>query len=71
MMVERFGVRSYGTVYGPAYLATQIGQAAGPLLVGVLADLTGGYGGPFTLTASAALVAACLLMVGARAPVRA
>jgi MFS family permease len=61
MMVESFGVRSYGTVYGPGFLATQIGQAVGPLLVGVLADLTGGYGVPFTVTASAAVVAACLL----------
>jgi MFS family permease len=68
MTAERFGVRSYGTVYGPAYLATQLGQAAGPLLVGVLVDLTGGYGLPFTLTASAALVAAGLLAVGVRAP---
>ena len=68
MTAEWFGVRSYGTVYGPAYLATQLGQAAGPLLVGVLVDLTGGYGLPFTLTASAALVAAGLLAIGVRAP---
>jgi len=65
MMAEAFGVRSYGTVYGPAYLATQLGQACGPLLVGVLADLTGGYQLPFTVTASAAIVAAGLLFFGA------
>jgi MFS family permease len=63
MMVERFGVPSYGTVYGPGYLATQLGQAAGPLLVGVLADLTGSYAVPFTLTASATILAAGLLAV--------
>ncbi len=62
MIVESFGVRSYGTVYGPGHLATQLGQAAGPLLVGVLADLTGGYGVPFILTASATIVAACILL---------
>jgi sugar phosphate permease len=68
MMAESFGVRSYGTVYGPAYLLTQLGQALGPLLVGVLADQTGGYSLPFTLTASAAIAAAALLAFGARAP---
>jgi sugar phosphate permease len=61
MMVECFGVRSYGTVYGPGFLATQLGQAVGPLLVGVLSDVTGGYVVPFTVTASAAVAAACLL----------
>jgi sugar phosphate permease len=66
MMAEAFGVRSYGAVYGPAYLATQLGQACGPLLVGVLFDLTGSYQLPFTLTASAAIVAAGLLLLGAR-----
>jgi MFS family permease len=61
MVVEGFGVSSFGTVYGPAYLSTQLGQAFGPLLVGTLADLTGEYTVPFAVTASAAVVAACLL----------
>jgi sugar phosphate permease len=63
LLVERFGVHSYGAIYGPGYLATQLGQAVGPLLVGVLADLTGGYGVPFTVTAMVALLAACLLQI--------
>lgn len=66
MMAESFGTRSFGTVYGPGYLATQLAGAAGPALVGALADLTDGYRLPFTLTASAAVAAAGLLLVPAR-----
>lgn len=57
LMADTFGVRSYGTVYGPGYLLTQLGQAAGPLAGGrpgrsdgrlppaVQADGLGGYRG--------------------------
>jgi MFS family permease len=65
IMAEQFGVGSYGAVYGPAYLLTQLGAAGGPLLVGVLADSTGGYTMPFTLTASLAVLSAALIL-GAR-----
>ena len=61
MMAENFGARSHGTVYGPGYLSAQLGGAAGPLLVGILADLTAGYTLPFTLTAAAAFVGAGLV----------
>lgn len=38
-----FGARSFATVFGMASAAIQIGVAAGPGLVGVLRDATGGY----------------------------
>ncbi len=62
LMVERFGLSAYGTVFGPAYLLTQGGAAGGLLLVGVLADRTGGYTLPFTLTGGLACLAAILLV---------
>jgi predicted MFS family arabinose efflux permease len=38
-----FGPRSFATIFGMASAAIQIGVAAGPGLVGVLRDATGGY----------------------------
>ena len=39
-----FGARSFAVVFGMASAAMQIGVAFGPGVVGVLRDLTGGYG---------------------------
>ena len=64
MLAERFGLRSHGAVYGPAYLATQLGGAVGTLLVGMLADLNASYSLPLTLTGAAAVVAAGLVLIG-------
>jgi MFS family permease len=66
LMAERFGLRSYGTVYGPAYLLTQLGAAAGPLLVGLLADRAGSYALPFALAAGTALIATVLVTLAPR-----
>lgn len=61
LMAERFGLRSYGAVYGAAALLTQCSGAFGLLLVGVLADRSGGYTLPFTLTGGLGLLAALLV----------
>lgn len=66
LMAEVFGVRSYGRLFGPAYLLTRLGAGAGPLLVGVLIDRTGGYAVPFTVTATLALAAAALVLLAPR-----
>jgi MFS family permease len=64
LMAEAFGLRSYGTVYGPGYLMVQLGAAAGPLLVGLLTDIkSGDYRLAFSLIALVGLIAAGLLAI--------
>ncbi|MFN8521490.1 MAG: MFS transporter [Chloroflexota bacterium] len=69
MIGDRFGTRSHGTVYGPAFLMTQIGQATGPLVIGSLADLSGGYQVPFTVMPACVLAAIVLLLIPAGSPI--
>jgi MFS family permease len=57
LMAERFGMRSYAAVFGPASLAIQFGAAGGLSLVGVLADWSGGYALPFAITGGLAVLA--------------
>jgi len=45
LTAELFGLRSYGTVFGSLNLVTGIGGGLGPLVIGLLADATGGYSG--------------------------
>lgn len=62
LIAERFGLRSFGAVYGAVALLMQCSGAFGLLLIGVLADRTGGYGVPFTLTGGLGLLAAVLVL---------
>jgi len=62
LMTDAFGPRSYGAVNGPAYLITYGGSAVGLLVVGALADRSGSYTLPFTLTAILTLGGAALLL---------
>ena len=57
LMAERFGMRSYAAVFSPASLAIHFGAATGLTLVGVLADWTGGYIVPFSVTGTLAVLA--------------
>lgn len=61
LVSETFGMVSFGTVFGLIGVASQSGSGAGPILVGWLEDLTGGYGVPFTVTAGITLVAAVIV----------
>lgn len=63
LMAERFGLRSYGIVFGAASLLTQLGAATGMLLVGLLADRTGSYTLSFTVSAALAMGAAALAVI--------
>jgi len=55
-----FGLRSIGAVFGMLYACFTAGVAAGPLLAGVLHDVTGSYRASL-LTQAACLAAAALL----------
>ena len=51
MRADYFGPASYGTIMGFSSMITMAGMITGPLIAGVLADLTGGYELGFTILA--------------------
>lgn len=69
LMAERFGMRSYGALFGSASLVTQCGSATGLFLVGFLAEATGSYTVPFTISGGLALLAVCLALASGRSAI--
>lgn len=65
-----FGARSFAVVFGMASAAMQIGVAFGPGLVGVLRDLTGGYGVAVGVLAALDAVAVAGVLWGRHLPPR-
>jgi sugar phosphate permease len=65
---EFFGMVSFGRVSGLMMLFTSSGSALGPMIGGILFDLTQGYRASFTLFACAYALAA-LVILSARPPV--
>jgi MFS family permease len=60
---EIFGLVSLGAILGVLLMTSQIGSGVGPIVVGVLEDVTGGYDVPFTITALLTYLAAlCVLL---------
>jgi MFS family permease len=55
-----FGLRSIGAVFGMLYACFTAGVAAGPLLAGILHDVTGSYSASLLVQAACLLVAAVL-----------
>ena len=51
MRADYFGRSSFGVIMGFSTMIIMIGQIAGPLIAGVLADATGGYKAGFTVLA--------------------
>jgi MFS family permease len=62
-----FGARSFATVFGMTSAAIQLGVAAGPGLVGVLRDVTGGYPAPLGVLAVLDALAVVGVLWGRRA----
>lgn len=56
LLADVFGVRDYPRIFSLSQLVSTLGVAAGPIVVGVIRDATGGYG-PAYITAAAASVA--------------
>ena len=65
-LVEAFGVGDYGRIYSLSQLMTAFGVAGGPVLVGVIAQTTGGYTMPYLLVATVSLVGLIFLSLGGR-----
>jgi MFS family permease len=43
LLAETFGTRDYGRIYATGQMATMMGMAGGPFLVGFLYEVAGGY----------------------------
>ena len=56
LLAERFGTRDYGRIYATSQLVTMAGVAGCPALMGLLYDLSGGYGVPFAVVAGGTLM---------------
>lgn len=56
-LAEAFGVRDYGRIYSLSMLLTMIGVAGGPVVLGVLHDLTEGYLLSFVMAACVSVLA--------------
>jgi cyanate permease len=65
LIIQReFEARSFGLLVGLTTAICQIVYAAGPGLIGLLRDLTGGYGLPFSICALLDLAGAAIIMLG-------
>ena len=67
LVSEIFGLVSFATVFGLVSFSSQTSSGAGPLLVGVLEEASGGYETPFLITA-AITFAAAVVVTFARPP---
>jgi MFS family permease len=63
LLVERFGAREIGRIYSASQMVTMGGLAAGPALVGLVYEASGGYAVPFLAIAAATLVGLVILAV--------
>ncbi|MFC1895529.1 MFS transporter [Thermodesulfobacteriota bacterium] len=61
LIVEFFGIGSFGTLYGVISLASAIGAAMGPVLGGLAYDLLGSYFNAFLGCVAACVVASVLI----------
>ena len=57
LVVDVYGLRSLGAIWGMAFLSQQIGGLVGPNLTGLVYDLTGSYALPFVACASMQILA--------------
>lgn len=67
LTAECFGIAAFGAVYGLLNLFVMGGSAFGPFAAGALADASGGYLLPFTISGTTALMMAAVVL-GARPP---
>lgn len=61
LLAETFGTRDYGRIYAIGQMATMLGMAGGPFLVGFLYEAAGGYQAAY-LAAGAVSALGCLVL---------
>jgi MFS family permease len=62
VLADLFGVRDYPRVFATSQLVSTIGVAGGPLLLGLLRDVTDGYGLPYLAAAGVSLAASAVVL---------
>jgi MFS family permease len=62
LTARRFGMKSYGTIFGALMSALSVGVALGPLTAGAFFDYFGGYN-QFLLLTSVAMVLSALALL--------
>jgi MFS family permease len=63
---DYFGRRAIGMILGLSSLVIVIGQIGGPLIAGLLADLTGNYRAGFTVIAALAAMGSLFFLLARR-----
>lgn len=66
MRADYFGRASFGTIMGFSSMVTMVGSISGPMIAGVLADVTGGYRSGFTVIALLAGIGCLFFMLSVR-----
>ncbi len=66
LLAEKFGTREYGRIYSMSQFIAMAGVAGGPLLIGLLYDLSGGYELPFVAASMTTLAGLLALLFGTR-----
>jgi MFS family permease len=61
LLVEAFGIRDYGRIYSLSSLVAALGVAAGPAVVGVIAQATGSYVASYLVVATCSLFGLALM----------
>jgi len=62
LIAERFGVRDYARIYSRAQLFGLVGTAGGPLLLGWLYDVAGGYQASYIVAGALSLCGAVAVL---------
>ena len=62
ILLEMAGPRSLGTLFGLLFFVQTIGAAIGPIIVGLVFDITGSYAAGYTLSAAIFLTAALAIL---------
>jgi MFS family permease len=62
LRADYFGRKSFGMIMGMSSLLVALGQISGPMVAGVMADLTGDYRAGFTLLATMAVAGSVMFV---------
>jgi len=68
LLVNAFGTREYGRIYSVSQLITALGVAAGPALVGLIEEASGGYAVAYLVAAISSCVGLGILALGTGGP---
>lgn len=68
LVADRFGVKDYPRIFGRSQFVTVFGTAGGPLLLGWLHDVAGGYRTSYLVAGACSLTGAVVLAQGWRGP---